>query len=350
MSELRHDPIQKRWVIIASERSGRPLDFVQSTQHLPEGKFCPFCPGNEDKTPVEIAAVRDNGSPANRPGWKVRVIPNKYPALTIEGELGRKGIGLYDQMCGVGAHEVVVETPQHHVHLADLDRRHLSQALTQCQQRLIDLMRDPRFKYVLIFKNYGELAGASLVHPHHQIIATPVTPRTVAIELQSSREHHQDKERCLICDILTQELNAGARLIWQNRHFVALTPYASRFPFEMMVVPRTHSCTFASLGGEEMGALSEILQVVLGGLKKLLNDPPYNYLFHTAPNTGTTPRRSHYWETLEYDYHWHIEILPRLTRTAGFEWGTGFYINPLPPEDAARALREVLGQPPAEGR
>lgn len=342
MSELRHDPIQKRWVIIAGERSGRPQDFAQPRQAVAENSFCPFCPGNEEKTPREISSIRSDGSSPDKPGWQVRVIPNKYPALSIEGELGRKGIGLYDAMNGVGAHEVVIDTPHHSQHVSQMTEEQLSLIYQQCQQRMLDLMNDQRFKYVLLFKNYGGLAGASLSHPHHQLIATPVTPITLANELQSSRDHHHFKERCLICDILTQELNSGKGIVHQNQSFVAYTPYASRFPFEMMVVPKQHSCAFTNLDAKKMKDLANMMRTIMGALRELLNDPPYNYLFHTAPNTGTVPRRSHYWETLEFDYHWHLEILPRLTRTAGFEWGTGFYINPLPPEEAAKALRQVI--------
>ncbi len=342
MSELRHDPIQKRWVIIAGERSGRPQDFVQdntASSHRTKQGFCPFCPGNEDKTPPETAVVKDKDNPSL---WKVRAVANKYPALSMKGELRRKGIGLYDAMNGIGAHEVVVETPDHNAHISDMNTDHLVQALGVCRDRMISLMQDKRLKYVLLFKNYGADAGASLSHPHHQLIATPVTPRTVAIELQSCRDHHQDKERCLICDILTQENNSGERIIWRNNGFTALAPFASRFPFEIMIVPNRHHCAFTSIDKDTLYDLADMLKILLGGLKKLLNDPPYNYLFHTSPNTDTLPRRSHYWDTIEYDYHWHVEILPRLTKTAGFEWGTGFYINPMPPEDAAKALRDVI--------
>jgi UDPglucose--hexose-1-phosphate uridylyltransferase len=344
MPELRHDSIQKRWVIIATERAKRPCDFNGSLDETPNGNFCPFCEGNEHTTPPEVYAYRANGSEPNQPGWTVRVVSNKFPALRIEGDLNREGEGIFDKMNGVGAHEVVVESTDHNLHLADQSLEHLELVIRAYQQRLNDLMGDPRFRYVLIFKNYGITAGASLSHPHTQIIATPITPRIISMELNSAREHYMRKERCLFCDIIRQELKGGTRIISQNADFVALCPYASRFPFEVFIAPRVHHHTFASISEGQVKSLTWIMKDVLTRLKMSLNDPPYNFVFHVAPNTQATAKRPGYWTTLEHDWHWHIEIMPRLTRVAGFEWGTGFYINPVPPEDAARYLREALSQ------
>ena len=206
MSELRHDPIQHRWVIIATDRSKRPTDFLTEQTSLDGGAFCPFCPGHEEKTPPEITAVRANGSAPNSPGWQVRVFPNKFPALMIEGGLERKAMGIFDRMRGVGAHEVIVESPEHTLALADLPLEQFTSVMELYRERHEDLLRDPRFKYILIFKNHGAPAGASLAHGHTQIIATPVTPRTVAVELDSARAHHNVKERCLFCDVIDQEI------------------------------------------------------------------------------------------------------------------------------------------------
>ena len=344
MPELRHDPIQRRWVIIATERAKRPCDFTGSTDETPNGKFCPFCEGNEHTTPPEVYAYRSNGSKPNQPGWTVRVVSNKFPALCIEGGLDREGEGIFDKMNGVGAHEVVIETPDHNLHLADQPLEHLELVLRAYQRRLNDLMGDPRFRYVLIFKNYGMTAGASLSHPHTQLIATPITPRTISMELDSAREHYMRKERCLFCDIIRQELKEGIRVISQNEDFIALCPYASRFPFEVFIAPRVHHHTFANISEGQIKSLAWIMKDTLTRLKVSLNDPPYNFVFHVAPNTKAIAKRPGYWTTIEQDWHWHIEIMPRLTRVAGFEWGTGFYINPVPPEDAARYLREALPQ------
>ncbi len=340
MPELRHDPIQKRWVIIASERGRRPDDFPHMEESLPAG-FCPFCEGNESKTPPEITALRRNGSGANQPGWEIRVVPNKFPALRIEGGLDRRGLGAYDRMNGVGAHEVIIETPQHNLNLADAPLIHMEKVIRMYRERLVDLLRDFRFKYILVFKNYGAAAGASLAHPHTQIIATPVTPLTLAEELVSAKEHYQDKERCLFCDLIQQELESGERIIVSGDRFIAMTPFASRFPFEIFLAPRAHHHSFAEISDDMIHHLALTLKEVLLRIKGCLNDPPYNFLIHTIPNVKARPKRSTYWDTIEVDYHWHIELIPRLTRIAGFEWGTGFYINPTAPEEAAKYLREV---------
>jgi UDPglucose--hexose-1-phosphate uridylyltransferase len=339
MPELRHDPIQKRWVIIASERGRRPDDFPRMDL-AGEGGFCPFCTGNESKTPPEIAALRSSGGP-NSPGWQVRVVPNKFPALRIEGMLDRKGLGIYDRMNGVGAHEIIIETPRHDAGLAELSIPEFERVLWMYRERLVDLLRDSRFKYILIFKNYGAAAGASLSHPHTQIIATPVTPLTLAEELNSAREHYRYKERCLFCDVIEQELDANERIVYANDAFVALAPYASRFPFELFLAPRHHYHSFAEISDPMIHELAVALKDILLRIKKCLNDPPYNFVIHTIPNTKTTLKRTSYWDTIAVDYHWHIEIMPRMTRMAGFEWGTGFYINPTAPEEAAKYLREV---------
>ncbi len=341
MSELRHDPLTKRWVIIANERSRRPEDFADGGDAPHEGGFCPFCPGSEDKTPGEIVAFRPAGGAANGPGWEVRVIPNKYPALSIEGTLDRHGVGLYDRMRGVGAHEVVVESPLHALHVGDMEPTALERVLGVCQDRMRDLGQDPRFKYVLLFKNHGAAAGATLSHPHMQLIATPVTPRAISVELESAREHFHVKERCIFCDMLGQEIQSRDRVVSLDEHFAVLAPYASRFPFELIVMPRRHGHAFIDESRPSVAALARTLKETLARLKSVLRDPPYNFVLHSGPNTETLVRRRHYWDTLPFDFHWHIEILPRLTRVAGFEWGTGFYINPTAPEEAAAFLRDA---------
>ncbi len=340
MPELRHDPISRRWVIIASERGRRPDDFPKQHETTPAG-FCPFCEGNESKTPPEITAVRLNGSGPNQRGWEVRVVPNKFPALRIEGNLDRKGFGVHDRMNGVGAHEVIIETPRHDEKMCEMAVGHLEKVIRVWRDRLVDLTRDQRFKYILIFKNYGAAAGASLSHPHSQLIATPVTPLTLAGELTSSKEHYQDKERCLFCDMIQQELESGERIVLCNDQFVAMTPFASRFPFEIFLAPRYHHHSFAEISDSVIHHLALALREVLLRIRTCLNDPPYNFLIHTIPNVKARPKRNAYWDTVEVDYHWHIEIMPRLTGIAGFEWGTGFYINPTAPEEAAKYLRDV---------
>jgi UDPglucose--hexose-1-phosphate uridylyltransferase len=341
-SQYRYDVLQRRWVIIASERGKRPQDFVSRKDELSlSGGFCPFCPGHEEKTPPEITAVREPGGRYNGGGWKIRVVPNKFPALRVEGTPEREADGIYDRINGIGAHEVVIETPDHNQEMAERDIEHLVLTLKIYRERLADLMRDSRLKYVLIFKNSGAAAGASLAHPHSQIIATTVTPRTVALELNACREHHQVKERCLICDVIKQEIASRDRLISVDDRFVAFSPYASRFPFEILIAPRFHQHDYSQSADDDLRGLAMILRDVLSRLRKALDNPPYNFILHTSPNANVHPRRAHYWDTIEFDFHWHFEVFPRLTRVAGFEWGSGFYINPTSPEDAAKYLREL---------
>jgi UDPglucose--hexose-1-phosphate uridylyltransferase len=339
MPELRKDPIIGRWVIIATERAKRPDQFTAQAQAGPAEKPCPFCEGSEDQTPKEIYSVRQNNSAPNKPGWQLRVVPSHAPFLRIEGDLERRGRGLYDLMNGIGAHEIVIETNQHIANMADLSEEQISRVMTCYIDRIKDLEKDERFKYVLVFKNYGWTAGGGRVqHSRSQLIATPVNLKRVKEELVGARLYYQYHERCVFCDLLKQETEFKERVITDIDGFIAITPFAARFPFEVWVLPKKHSCDFTSLDMAGRLDLGRILKKVLLKLKKGLNDPPYNYIIHTAPFRRA---KAGYWKSIDYDYHWHIEIIPRLTRVAGFEWGTGFYICPLPPEDAAKFLRGV---------
>lgn len=340
MPELRKDPIIGRWVIIATERARRPDQFVTQAQEGPIAQGdCPFCEGNESKTPAEIYAIRQNQSPANTRGWELRVVPSIAPFLRIEGELDRRGKGLYDLMNGIGAHEIVIETNQHIANIADLSEEQISRIITCYIDRIVDLDKDRRFKYVLVFKNHGWTAGAGrITHSRSQLIATPVNPKRVKEELVGARQYYEYHERCVFCDLIKQEIEAKNRLILDIDGFIAVTPFAARFPFEVWILPKKHSCDFINIDMDARLNLARIMKKILLKLKKGLNDPPYNYIIHTAPFRH---EKAGYWKSIDYDYHWHIEIMPRLTRVAGFEWGTGFYICPLLPEDAAKFLREV---------
>jgi UDPglucose--hexose-1-phosphate uridylyltransferase len=340
MSELRWDPLKLHWVIIATERGRRPRDF-----HVePEGgelTSCPFCYGNEDKTPQEIFAIRPPGSPANAPNWQVRVVPNKYPALRVEGELKSRGYGLYDVMNGIGAHEIIIETPDHDRTLADLSVSELTAVLMAYRARFLDLRRDMRLRYMVLFKNYGSRAGATLSHAHSQLIAVPLTPPVAATELKICREFYATKERCIFCDLLDFELACGDRVVREFSDYVVLTPYAACFPFELRLYPKTHCHDFALLNDGQLAELAVAMRDMLLRLKTVLKDPPYNFILHTAPPQQDRLGKPDYWSSIAYDYHWHIELVPRLTQIAGFEWGTGFFINPTSPEDAAVFLRDA---------
>jgi UDPglucose--hexose-1-phosphate uridylyltransferase len=260
------------------------------------------------------------------------VVPNKFPALQIEGDLNRQGDGMYDMMNGIGAHEVVIETPEHGQTLAGMSERGVEDVLWSFRDRILDLKKDQRFRYILVFKNHGEAAGASLEHPHSQLIATPIIPKRVQEELDGAKEYYNYKERCVFCDIIRQESNQGARMICENDDFIAIAPYAARFPFETWILPKTHDPFFEDAQKHEYVDLSKLLREPLLRQEKVLTNPPYNLMVHNSPLRESDGRH----------YHWHIEVLPKLTRVAGFEWGSGFYINPTPPEEAAKYLRDVV--------
>jgi len=329
MPELRKDPVIGRWVIIATERGARPTDFKSAPRVISRG-FCPFCEGNEDKTPPEILSYRDYGN-NNEKGWRVRVVANKFPALQIEGGLDKRGEGMYDLMRGVGAHEVIIETPEHVTTLTKLSDGRIEEVLWCYSERLNDLKNDKRFAYGLVFKNVGAVAGASLEHTHSQLIVTPVVPRTANGEMAGCREFYSYRGRCLFCDMVLQEAASGSRVVVDGDRYLAFEPFASRFPFETWILPKKHRSNYETVPRDELGELSEVLRETLVRLETALEDPPYNYIVHSAPFGE---------EDMQY-YHWHIEIIPRLTKIAGFEWGTGFYINPVPPERAAEFLRDI---------
>ncbi|MBI5492578.1 MAG: galactose-1-phosphate uridylyltransferase [Deltaproteobacteria bacterium] len=330
MPELRKDPIVGRWIIISTERGKRPSEF-EFTQPSPKVGFCPFCPGNESKTPPEVLAYRKNSGGPNSAGWHIRAVPNKYPALKVEGELNREGDGVYDKMNGVGAHEVVIESPNHSDTLASIPVRQFEEVLWAFRDRIIDLKKDSRLKYILIFKNHGEAAGATLEHTHSQLIALPIIPKRVAEELDGSLEYYNFKERCVFCDIIRQEIMQGVRVVSENRDFIAVTPYAPKAPFEIWILPKVHESNFENCQKHHYENLSIIFSDVLKRIDKVLNYPPYNFILHAAPVKDGASQF----------YHWHFELIPKLTKVAGFEWGSGFYINPTPPEEAAKFLRDA---------
>jgi UDPglucose--hexose-1-phosphate uridylyltransferase len=330
MSELRKDPVVDRWVIVSPERSQRPSDVHPQPGRQPSN-VCPFCPGHEQMTPNEVLAYRHSHTVPNTPGWTVRVVPNKYPALGLNGTRGESIGGLFGVMSGIGVHEVIIETSEHEASLATLPVRHVEQVLWAFRSRLQELRQDRRLRAGLIFKNYGAAAGATLQHPHSQLIALPIVPKNLREELEGSGRYYREHGRCLFCDMIVQEVRLGCRVIVENAAFIALTPFASRFPFEIWILPRGHAASFEAGGGEADGLLAMALQKVLHRSYLLLKDPAYNLVLHSAP----------WCNAYEGSYHWRLEIIPRLTGVAGFEWGTGFFINTVTPEAAAGALRGV---------
>lgn len=333
MPQLRKDPVTREWVIIATERSKRPSDFNVPEDSSNKPAFldtCVFCTGNEDKTPPEVLAFRSVPNAPNTPGWWVRVVSNKFPALQIEGDLDRGGYGMYDFMNGVGAHEVIIETPEHNKCIASIAPRQAEEVWWACRQRMIDLSRDPRFKYILVFRNHGKVAGASLEHPHSQLIALPMVPMQVKQEILGADKYYEYHDRCIYCDMIRQELNFGQRVIMETDEFIAFSPFAPKYPFQTCVMPKKHMKSFVE-SEEQIPEFVHVLQGVLKRIGKALKHPPYNYTLHTAPCDSAK----------DHVFHWHLEIMPRLTIAAGFEMGTGIYINVTSPEDAAMHLRDA---------
>ncbi|PLX81216.1 MAG: galactose-1-phosphate uridylyltransferase [Desulfuromonas sp.] len=340
MSELRYDPLKQTWVVIADHPGSRPgeflLDRIQQTMTL-----CPFCVGQEHRTPPELFAIRDAGSHANGPGWQVRVMPNKYPTFGIEGDQAHRGVGLYDVKQGIGAHEVVVETPDHDRHPADLTPQDWVNVLRAWRSRLLDLRRDTRFRDIFVFKNHGLEAGAVIPHSHSQIMAVPTMPPLLATELNSNLDHFLAKERCLHCDLLLQERETGDGVVRDDGQYLVYSPFASRYPFELRIVPIRHQHDFAIIGDERLLPLGEAIHETLQRIRSALRDPPMNLLLVTAPPEHPRVGRPEFWNSLHFDFHWYLEIVPCLKRMAGFERSTGFHLNSTLPSEAARFLREA---------
>ncbi|MBI5742995.1 MAG: galactose-1-phosphate uridylyltransferase [Elusimicrobia bacterium] len=320
MPEIRKDPVFGRWVIIASERGLRPNEFRAGAQG---GHACPFCAGNEELTPPQIYSL-----PGPAGGWRLRVVRNKYPALEGGGSTENRRTGIYDKMDGMGFHEVVIETPDHGQALEQMSEEAVADVVRTFALRMREIKKDPRIKYVMVFKNHGQNAGASLLHPHSQIIAMPMAPLRVMQEIDGAADYHRERGTCVFCDIVKEEAGFQKRVVGENADFLAVTPYASRFSFETWILPKAHLSHFEDMPDAQAGALAAVLKTTLGKLAVSLPDLSYNLIVHTMPVQ----------EAPAGHYHWHIEIMPKLTHVAGFEWGTGFYINTVSPEDAAETL------------
>lgn len=319
MSELRKEPIAQRWVVITQPEE-------TSAQH-----GCPFCPGHEGDTPPELYAVRGHGTEPNTPGWQVRIVPNKYPFLHPEGELMKRGVGISDAMNGIGAHEIVVETPEHAQRWATMPAAQLANVFSAYRQRLLALRRDARLKYIVVVKNHGTFAGR-LSHPHSHVVGFPVVPKRIEEELGGTFEYYQFHERCIYCDMMREETGWHERLILETVGFLALAPFASRYPFEVWVIPKDHVPDFAQIEELALFDLAQLMRRLFHAIEKALDDPFYSVALHSTPLQ----------ERFQRQYHWHVEIRPRVGHPTGFEWATGVFINPIPPEEAAARLRRAI--------
>jgi UDPglucose--hexose-1-phosphate uridylyltransferase len=274
-----------------------------------------------------------------RPGggqWQARVIPSFRPILSSEGDLGRRGYGMYDAMNSIGANEIIIEAPEHSARPEDMGTEQVKTVLELYKQRVTEIQKDERIRHVLVCKNSGSGAGSGFTHQHSEIIATPIIPLRMKTELDGAKYHYSYKERCIYCDIIDEELRVGKRIITETERFLAFCPYAPKYPFEFWIAPRTHKCSFEDISPEEIDDLSGVLASTIKRMRALLGEPSYNYVVHTAPNR--IPRRD-FRHTLGDDFHWHIEVVPRLQSASGFEWGSGFYVVPTTPEDAAEFYR-----------
>jgi UDPglucose--hexose-1-phosphate uridylyltransferase len=327
MAELRREPVTRMWVVITTDHPKSPSDYLpfKPPYQLQEGGGpCPFCPGNEGMTPKETFCLSREGG-----GWSVRVVPNKFPFFHIEGGFDRRPEGMYDVMEAIGAHEIVVESPEHRQGFGTMESHQIERILFAYRERLIDLEKDSRFQQLLIMKNYP---GVFNRHPHSHLMAIPVIPRRIDEEIGGVLDYYQRKERCIFCDIIKEEISAKKRVILETVHFLVFSPFASRFPFETWIIPKAHSSDFHHINEEKMRDLSIAIQSLFARFFKLLSDPPYSFTFHTSPIQDRFHRP---------EYHWHIEARLRIGLREGFEWGTGFFVNPTPPEEAAAYLRGV---------
>jgi UDPglucose--hexose-1-phosphate uridylyltransferase len=337
MPELRQNLATKEWVIISTERAKRPEEFKEKAKKEEAEDYdekCPFCEGNEDQTGSELMAYR-NSHQQDMPGWRVRVVPNKFPALvsprTSFAGVMRSQFAIYNCMEGVGKHEVIIEHPKHNKTVGTLSVEETCLMVSAYRDRYIDVISNPNFQMVIIFRNQGNLAGASLRHPHSQLVATPVVPSYIRYRLLEAQRYFDDFGRCVYCDILNFELKEKKRLILENEDFVAFCPYAAATPYEVLIFPRHHQSSFGEMEKAKIKPLAQILQNVLAKIYHSLNNPDYNYVINTAPHYSAG----------EPHFHWNLQILPRLSTRAGFEIGSGISINVSLPEETARFLREA---------
>ncbi len=342
MSELRKDPLHERWVVIAPERQRRPPRSRPSA-HDHTAKPCPFCPGQEALTPREILALRPPHPTGSGDAWTVRVFPHREPALRVEGDLAPRAVGLYDVLNGVGAHEVVVERPEHAAGWADMDPAQLLTVILTWQERMRDLFRDGRLEHVSIHKAHkppdDSLYGQAACHAHSHVIGTPVTPRVVEDEIRNGIAYHERTRRCVLCDLLDQTLRDGDRVVAEDEHVVVLTPWASRFPFELRILPRRHRHAFVDAGRDELASLARVLVDSCDRLRLALDDAPFDLCLHSAPNPRTLRPHPFAADGIPHAYHWHIELLPRVAPPDGNAAAIDLHVNPTPPEAAAAYLR-----------
>src|SRR6266568_5547865 len=337
MPELRYNVITHDWVVLATERAKRPEEFARKKDQKVLPAYvptCPFCPGNEKMTPPETYVVSDTTlrqSSGSATGWRVRVTPNKFAALAYEGKRERCIQGIRRKVSGVGIHEVIVETPDHSKTTAQLSDREMEILIQTYLNRFKAASADPRVEHVTLFKNHGEAAGTSLEHPHSQLIATPVITAQIRDRLIHSLRHYDEFGECIFCHVMDLESQEGTRVVLESEKFLCFTPFAALTPFSMLIMPRRHMACFAEINDAEAADLAHNLRCTLAKLYRGLDNPDFNYTIRTAPTE---------YRGVKY-YHWYVSIIPRLTRMAGFELGSGMFINVSLPEENAAFLRGI---------
>src|SRR5262245_4567911 len=326
MPEFRKDPTSDRWVIIATERAKRPAHGEAS-----ENGPCPFCAGNENMTPPEVLVFRDQSDPSSLSNWTVRVVPNKYPALVSDGSRLETINENYEAGTGTGAHEVIIESPHHVTDVTLLSESQLAAVLRIYRTRIMELRTDKRFRYILIYKNQGSEAGATLEHVHSQLIAMPMIPQLILEEINTAKNYYQANRRCVFCDVIEKE-TGSERFVTENARYLVICPFAPRFPYETWILPKQHASLFERNTQPDDVDLARILRETLVRLNRSLGSPAFNYFIHSnSLDQGENNA-----------YHWHIEIIPKLIQVGGFEWGSGSYINTVTPEQSARSLRAAI--------
>jgi len=332
MSEFRQNLVSGEWVIIAADRAQRPHDWkkdeveARDVTALPAHKeSCPFCTDNEGLTPPEEFRLPNEGP------WQTRVVPNKFGALKKDAPLSTQTNDFHRAQAGVGIHEVIVEHPRHNICLALMTTEEVTTLITTYRYRILAAYTDPRIQYVILFKNHGVAAGTSLEHPHSQLIGMPLIPHDISLRLKNARRYYADHGACLFCTILQKELEQHVRIVHETDHFVSFVPYAASAPYHLWIFPRRHSSLFVSLTEDETSDLASNLKTTLMKLYVGLNNPDYNFMIRTVPaQENETPY-----------FHWYMSIIPRMTTPAGFEIGSGMYINSSLPEASADFLRSV---------
>jgi UDPglucose--hexose-1-phosphate uridylyltransferase len=335
MLNLRKDPLTKTWVLIQDLEEYKPT--IPPVVDRPEDE-CSLCAGNEALVPNQIATYNK----PNSSDWMVRVIPHKKPKFKVETELHREGVGLYDMISNTGAHEIIVEHPKHGVHFADLPDENVHKILYAYKDRINDLRKDKRFKYILIFKRYlnsnGKYDRKISGHPYSELIATPITPKYIKEELNAARDYYELKERCIFCDILNETRRSENRIIYEDAFMLAYAPFAARFPFEIRLMPKRHQNDFTMINFDEIQSLTAALKEILNKIRISLNNPQYDLVLHNSPNNFPHPG---YWITIKEDFHWHFVIIPKLFYETSYEWASNLYINSVPPERYSEYLRNI---------